>query len=120
MKRFVGCDERVELCPNVDLSTLTVAKRTREDQDHVDQPPDSESADRDELKNPSADLSDIEPMRAEDADEEAEEGGGQDALVGLERGACGLHSAAILHGAAVDAHHGLGVHRATAGAAEHC
>ena len=82
------------------------------------QPPDSESADREELKEASADLSDIEPMRAEDAEEEAEKGGGQDALFRLGRRACGLQSAAVLHGAAVDAHDGLGVHRATAGAAE--
>ena len=118
MKYFVGCDERVDLCPNVDLSTVAVAKGTGEDQDHVDQPPDPEPADREELKEAGANFSDIETVRAEDAEEEAEKSRGQDALVRLGRRARGLQSAAVLHGAAVDAHDGLGVHRATARAAE--
>jgi hypothetical protein len=56
MKRFVGCDDRVDLCPNVDLSPVAIAKGPGKDQDHVDQPPNAESADRDELKEAGADF----------------------------------------------------------------
>jgi len=77
MKRFGGCDEPVDLCPNVDLSTVAVSKRTGENHYHVDQPPDSESADREELEEAGADLSDIEPMRAEDAEKKQSRAAGR-------------------------------------------
>jgi len=109
---------RKYLCPNVDLSTVAVAKGTGEDQYHVDQPPDPESADREELNEAGADFADVETMRAEDADEEAEQGRGQNALFRVHHRARELQSAAVLHDAAIDAHHGLGVHGPTAGAAE--
>jgi hypothetical protein len=80
--------------------------------------PDPEAADREELNEASADLSDIETMSAEDAEEEAQEGRGQDTLFRTRQRGFGLQSAAVLHGAAIDAHHGLWVHRATTGAAE--
>jgi hypothetical protein len=80
--------------------------------------PDPESADREQLKEAGADFSDVEPMRAEDAQEEAQEGRGQDTLFRTRQRGFGLQSAAVLHGAAIDAHHGLWVHRATTGAAE--
>src|SRR5689334_53127 len=48
--------------------------------DHVDQPPDAQAPEGEELEQPRADLADIEAVCTEDAQEEAEQSRRKDAL----------------------------------------
>ena len=56
---------------------LLVAERADENDDEVDEGPDAEAAEGDQLQDAGADLADIEAVHAEHADEEAEQCGGK-------------------------------------------
>src|ERR1043165_5399851 len=58
-----------------------VLERADDDQDEVDQHPDAEPPEGDQLQDPGADLADIEAVNAEKAEEQAQEHRREDALV---------------------------------------
>src|SRR5687768_4851005 len=98
--------------PLRDPIPFLVLELSAHEHDQVDEHPDPEAAERDELKDACPDLADVEAVRAEHAEEEAEQSGGQDALVGRELAWQRLHHAARR------AHDGLRVDHAVAGQTE--
>lgn len=66
---------------------MAVVKCADDDADQIDDEPDAQAAEGEEVKNSTADFPDIEAVEAQAWEEEAEQEGGQDALVADEVGA---------------------------------
>lgn len=62
------------------LIALLVGEGTDDDHDEVDQRPDAEAAEGDQLQDAGADLADVEAVRAEAAEKEAQQECRQDAF----------------------------------------
>src|SRR5262245_33668501 len=67
--------------PGLDRSAVAIRELADGDQDEVDQRPDAEAAQRDELQDTGADLAHVEAMDAEEAEEEAQQDGRYEALL---------------------------------------
>src|SRR5688572_18014520 len=81
--------------PLDDLLPFAVGERPDDDVDHVDEPPDPEAAEREQLQQARADLAGVEAMGAEHAEREAEQKRRQDAFLRPGENEAALQNSAV-------------------------
>ncbi len=70
------------LGPLGDADAVVVLEAAGDDEDEIDERPNTKAADGKEHEDGGSGFADVEAMCAEDSDDETKESGGQDALVG--------------------------------------